>query len=103
MCRQWRIQKVLKGGVVKQKGEAVTIKIQYFGEKSLESSMKSVSNGGAAALTSSAIDPPLKAATTTLLIKDIAFFFLWIPLCIFSVKVVRDAIADLFVKCCIRK
>jgi hypothetical protein len=46
-------------GAVKQKGGAVTIKIQYFGEKSLESSMKSVSKGGAAAPTSSAVDPPL--------------------------------------------
>ncbi len=46
-------------GAVKQKGGAVTIQIQYFGEKSLESSMKSVSKGGAAAPTSSAVDPPL--------------------------------------------
>jgi 5,10-methylene-tetrahydrofolate dehydrogenase/methenyl tetrahydrofolate cyclohydrolase len=50
---------IFEGGVVKQKGGAVTIKIQYFGEKSLESSMKSVSKGGAAAPTSSAVDPPL--------------------------------------------
>ncbi len=40
------------------------IKIQYFGEKSLESSMKSVSKGGAAAPTSSAVDPPLMSVGT---------------------------------------
>jgi hypothetical protein len=56
---QWRIQEFLKEGAVKQKRGAVTIKIQYFGEKSLESSMKSVSKGGAVAPTSSAVDPPL--------------------------------------------
>ena len=61
---QWRIQEFLKGGAVKQKGGAVTIKIQYFGEKSLESSMKSVSKGGAAAPTSSAVDPPLDTTST---------------------------------------
>jgi hypothetical protein len=51
-------------GAVKQKGGAVTIKIQYFGEKSLESSMKSASKGGAAAPTSSAVDPPLVHGTS---------------------------------------
>ena len=56
---QWRIQEFLKGGAVKQKRGAVTIKIQYFGGKSLESSMKSVSIGGAVAPTLSAVDPPL--------------------------------------------
>ena len=56
---QWRIQEFLKGGAVKQKGGAVMIKVQYFGEKSLESSMKSVSKEGAVAPTSSAVDPPL--------------------------------------------
>ncbi len=35
------------------------IKVEYFGEKSLESSKKSVSKGGAVAPTSSAVDPPL--------------------------------------------
>ncbi len=50
----------MKGGAVKQKGGAVMIKVQYFGEKSLESSMKSVSKGGAVAPTSSAVDPPLE-------------------------------------------
>ncbi len=50
-------------GAVKQKGGAVTLKIQYFGEKSLESSMKSVSKGGAAAPTSSVVDPPLLRTT----------------------------------------
>ncbi len=49
----------MKGGAVKQKGGAVMIKVQYFEEKSLESSMKSVSKGGAVAPTSSAVDPPL--------------------------------------------
>jgi hypothetical protein len=61
---QWRIQEFLKVGAVKQKGGAVMIKIQYFGEKSLESSMKSVSKGGAAAPTSSAVDPPLMSVGT---------------------------------------
>ncbi len=37
------------------------IKVQYFGEKSLESSMKSVSKGGAVAPTSSAVDPPMQS------------------------------------------
>jgi hypothetical protein len=56
---QWRIQEFLKVGAVKQKGGAVMIKVEYFGEKSLESSKKSVSKGGAVAPTSSAVDPPL--------------------------------------------
>jgi hypothetical protein len=59
---QWRIQEFLKVGAVKQKGGAVMIKVEYFGEKSLESSKKSVSKGGAVAPTSSAVDPPLISA-----------------------------------------
>jgi hypothetical protein len=39
------------------------IKVEYFGEKSLESSKKSVSKGGAVAPTSSAVDPPLVYAS----------------------------------------
>ncbi len=42
---------IFEGGAVKQKGGAVTIKIQYFIEKSLKSSMKSVSKEGAGAPT----------------------------------------------------
>ena len=42
---------VFEGGAVKQKGGAVMIKIQYFGEKSLENSMKSIPKEGADAPT----------------------------------------------------
>jgi hypothetical protein len=48
----------LKEGAVQEKGEVTTIKIQYFGEKSLESNMKWVSKGGAVAPTESAVDLP---------------------------------------------
>jgi hypothetical protein len=37
---QWWIQEFLNEGAVQEKGDVITIKIQYFGEKSLESSMK---------------------------------------------------------------
>jgi hypothetical protein len=60
-------------GAVKQKGGAVTIKIQYFGEKSLESSMKSVPKGGAAAPTSSAVDPPLPYRDPNDVLTDVIF------------------------------
>ncbi len=48
----------MKEGAVQEKGEVITIKIQYFGEKLLESSMKWVSKGGAVAPTESAVDLP---------------------------------------------
>jgi hypothetical protein len=44
--RQRRDPEVFEGGAVKQREGAVTIKIQYLGEKSLENSMKSISKEG---------------------------------------------------------
>ena len=52
----------LKEGTVKQKEGAITIKTQYFGVKSLESSIKSVSTGRAVAPTASAVDLLLNCA-----------------------------------------
>jgi hypothetical protein len=60
----------LKRGEVKQKGRAVTVKIQYFGEKSLESRIKSVSKGETVVPTSPAVNPPMNRSTTNLKIVN---------------------------------
>jgi hypothetical protein len=67
---------IFERGAVKQKGRAVTIKIQYFGKKSLESSIKSVSRGGTVAPTSLAANPPLNTSTTNFKIVKCTLFVL---------------------------
>jgi hypothetical protein len=62
--------------VVKQKRRAVMIKIQYSGEKSVESSIKSVSNGRTVAPTSPAVDSPLNTSTINLKIVNCTLFIL---------------------------
>ncbi len=66
----------MKGAEFQQKGRAVTIKIEYFGEKSLESSIKSVSKGETVSPTSLAANPPLNTSTTNLKIVNCTLFVL---------------------------